>query len=170
MAAPDTLGTVSDRCVGGMMFHSAQADLCRWLGVRWLASMHEDGYHHDSKALRKVRRACIAHCGVMVPEGRQERGHALDAYRSCKRWDVRPDVRAQALKDSVSDWVEWESSTVAILTSAYRRLEDQGEPRLAKVVRGMAEDTQSELAGARDVLCELEGVCWDMSHVMARNW
>ena len=78
MGAVDVVGTVTDRLVGGMMFHSEHADLCRWLGVMWLAKAHEDGYAHDARCLRKLRRMCVDRMGTFPPEGRQERGHALD--------------------------------------------------------------------------------------------
>jgi len=166
MAATDILGTVADRLVGGMMFHSDHADLCSWLGVRWLAELHEEGYHHDARCLRKVHRIGIEISGLMVPDGRQERTHSLDAYRQVKRWEVKPDVRKSALSDAMHDWIDWEAGTVQVLASAYRRLFDCGETTMALKVRDMARDTEKELAHARDLLCEMDAVCWDMPHVM----
>ena len=43
MGAADVLGTVCDRLVGGLMFHSEHADLFAYLGIEWLAEAHEDG-------------------------------------------------------------------------------------------------------------------------------
>lgn len=166
MSATDILGSVSDRLVGGMMFHSDHADLCRWLGVGWLADLHEEGYEHDSRCLRMVHRLGIRFCGVMVPDGRQSRSRSLDAYRQTKRWDVKCDVRESALSDAMHDWVDWENGTATMLNSAYRRLHDSGETKVALKVRRIATDTEGELAHARDLLTEMEAVRWDMTHVL----
>jgi len=165
MAATDVMGAVCDRLVGGVMFHSDHADLCAEMGVKWLAELHEDGCAHDMRCLRKMRRLAISHLGSPVPEGRQDRSHALDAYRGVRRWDVAADVRLSALKGAMHDWVDWESGTVTVLTSAYGRLADAGELLLADKVKRIVKDTQDELSGARDLLCEMDAVDWDMSHI-----
>lgn len=165
MAAHDVIGAVCDRLVGGVMFHSEHADLCHYAGVDGLAKLHEDGFVHDSRCLRKMRRLCIRHLGVPAPEGRQDRTHALDAHRSTKRWDLSPDVAAATVKDAMHAWVDWESGTVTVLTSACARLMDAGELLLADKVKSMAKETSRELAHARDLMCEMESVGWDMSHV-----
>ena len=166
MAAVDVLGTVADRLVQGMMFHGEHADLCAYLGVWWLAGIHEDGYEHDNRCLRKVRRLSIEYLGLPVPEGRQERGHSLDAFRGMKRWDVSSDAIGPALKDAMHAWIDWEAGTVTVLTSSASRLMDSGELLLYDRVKKIANDTSKELANARDLMREMEAVCWDMSHVL----
>lgn len=166
MSAADVLGTVSDRLVGGVMFHSEHADLCRWLGVEWLAKLHEEGYEHDSACLRKVRRLSVDHLGTFVPEGRQDRSHLLDAYRQKRSWDVPCDVRETALCDAMHDWADWEDGTVTVLTSACKRLSDGGCLLLSDKVRSIAKDTSEELARARSLLLRMEAVKWDMGHIL----
>lgn len=171
MSAVDVMGSVSDRLVGGLMFHSEHADLCRWLGIEWLANVHEDGFLHDSSCLRRMRRLALRHTGCMAPEGRQDRSHALDAFRGTQRWCVKGDVREAALCDAMHDWCDWEEGTVTVLTSAVNRLESCGELLLADKVRAVAKDTSRELAEARDMLVEMESVNWEMPHIleMRRN-
>lgn len=166
MAAVDALGTVADRLVGGMMFHSDHADLCAYLGIGWLAGLHEDGYEHDSGCLRRVRRMSVRHLGLPVPEGRQERGHSLDAFRGTRRWDVKADAICPTVSDAMHAWVDWESGTVTVLTVAASRLMECGELLLHDRVKAIAKDTSRELAHARDLLREMEAVGWDMSHVL----
>lgn len=166
MAAVDILGTVADRLVGGMMFHSDHADLCMWLGVNWLSGLHEDGYRHDAACLRDIHRMSVRFCGLMPQDGRQQRTHTNDAYRSTPRWSVKADVRETALCDAMHDWVDWEAGTVQVLASAYRRLFDAGETAVACKVKAITKDTEKELAHARDLLCEMEAVGWDMAHIL----
>lgn len=166
MGAADVLGTVCDRLVGGVMFHLDHADLCGWLGVEWLEELHREGYEHDSACLRRMRRLCVRHLGTFATEGRQDRSHLLDAYRQVRRWEAKPDVRKAALRDAMRDWVDWEDGTVTVLTSACKRLSDAGCLLLSDKVRDIAKETSRELAHARDLLCEMEAVDWDMSHVL----
>ena len=166
MQPSDVLGTVCDRLVGGVMFHLEHADLCEWLGVEWLADLHKEGYEHDSECLRKMRHLSVKHLGMFVPEGRQERGHVLDAFRQQKSWDVKHDVRMTALNDAMHDWVDWESGTVTVLTSACKRLSDCGCLLLSDKVRKIANDTSDELAEARALLLRMESANWDMTYVL----
>lgn len=165
MAATDVLASMSDKLVGGMMFHSDHADLSRMMGIEWLAELHEDGFAHDCEAFRKVRREGIRHTGMLVPGGRQERTHVLDKWASSKAWDAQPD--AESLRSAMLDWCDWEASAADTYRNAYRRLMDMGEMSLAKLVRKLAEDTELELAEARELMQEMSASGWDMPHVLS---
>lgn len=166
MTAADIMGTVCDRLVGGTMFHLEHADLCEWVGVPWLYDVHREGYEHDSECLRRMRRLCVHHLGTFATEGRQERSHLLDAYKQTKRWDVKSDVRKTVVCDAMHDWIDWESGTVTLLTSAYNRLADSGNLLLADKVKAVVKDTSDELADARDMLAQMEAVNFDMTYVL----
>lgn len=166
MSAPDVLGTVCDRLVGGMMFHSDHADLCRLMGVGWLAELHEDGYLHDSKAHAKVRREAIRHTCLIAPSGRQERTHTLDQWQGRKAHEVTREQRQSALEDAMADWCDWEESAAATYRTAYRRMLECGCMELAELMRKLATDTECELAHARELRVEMMACDWDMSHVL----
>ena len=166
MTAADVMGTVCDRLVGGTMFHLEHADLCEWAGVPWLYDLHREGYEHDSACLRKMRYLCLHHLGTFATEGRQERSHLLDAYKQTKKWDVKPDVRKTVIHDAMHDWIDWESGTVTVLTSAYNRLADSGNLLLADKVKAVIKETSNELAGAREMLAQMEAVEWDMTYIL----
>lgn len=161
MAAVDVLGLVSDRLVGGMMFHSDMADLCRYMGFERLAKLHERGFEDDSSAYRKVHRLCVRRTGMLVPSGRQERDRYLDQHRAKRRTDVTDDARADALKDAMARWAEWEEGTGDVFRSAARRLLDMGEMALSERVTKLADDTESELAELNDLRCRLSATGWD---------
>lgn len=161
MAALDVLGQVSDRLVGGMMFHSDMADLCRYMGFKRLTTLHEKGFGNDSSAYRKVHRLCVRRVGMLVPSGRQERDRYLDQFRKENRVDVSDGDRAAALKDAMARWAEWEDGTADVFRTAAKRLHDLGEMALAKHVTDLADDTESELAELDDLRCRLSATGWD---------
>lgn len=166
MAAQDVAGAVCDRLVGGMMFHSDHADLCRLLGVEWLAKLHEDGYLHDSKAHAKVRRQTIRHVGLLASAGRQERTRTLDQWRGRRMSDVQPDARSIALRDAMRDWCDWEESAADTYRTAYSRLLSCGCMSLAEESKELAVETEEELSRARAIWAEMDACGFDMPHVM----
>lgn len=151
------------------MFHSEHADLCRLMGFHGLAEENEDGYAHDSKCLRKVHRIGIDHTGALLPEGRQERSHVLDAYQRHASWDIDADMRRHALECVLDDMVEWEEGTCDVLRRAHACLLDRGEATLAKCVRRILEDTEEELALYRHEHSRFESVNWDLELAMWRG-
>ena len=166
MAAQDVMGAVCDKLVGGMMFHSDHADLCRLLGVEWLARAHEDGYLHDSKAHAKMRRKYIRHVGMMASAGRQERTRTLDQWRGRRMADVQCDTRPIALRDAMRDWCEWETGAADTYRTAYQRLLSCGHMALAEEARELAVETEDELSRARAMWVEMDACGFDMPHVM----
>lgn len=164
MAAIDVLSSVSDRLVGGMMFHSDHADLCRMYGIEWLAKLHDDGFLHDSKSLSRVHRKCILLTGLAVLNGRQERTHVLDRFKGKSAWDVVPTM--EDVRDAMCDWTDWESSAMDTYRTAYRRLTDMGEVALAEEAKRLALDTEEELAEAKAIAHEMAVSGWDMPHVL----
>lgn len=161
MAAMDVLGTVCDRLVEGMMFHSDRADLCRFMGFERLVKLHEDGFADDSGSFRKVRRLCVERLDTFPSQGRQERGRSLDKWKGRQRSSVTTEERHDALVEVMADWVEWEDGTADTFRTAARRLWDMGETALAKKVNGLADSTESELAEAKFLHNRLVASDWD---------
>lgn len=161
MAAIDVLGTVCDRLVEGMMFHSDRADLCRYMGFEKLTKLHEDGFADDSAAFRKVRRLCVSRLDAFPSQGRQERGHVLDSWKGRARHAVTTEERCDALMAVMQDWVEWEDGTAETYRTAARRLWEMGETALAKKMNGLADDTECELAEAKALHNRLISTGWD---------
>ena len=161
MAASDVLGAVCDRLVGGMMFHSDNADLCMLLGFKRLRKLHEEGYASDSRAHRKVRTMCLRMTNELPAQGRQERGRILDRWRSKSRVDIPHDERIATLKEAVRDWADWERDTAEIYDDAAKRLWDMGECHMSHVIAKMARSASEEMATACDLMCRLEACGWD---------
>ena len=161
MAASDVLGTVCDRLVGGMMFHSDYADLCMFMGFKRLRKLHEDGYADDSKMHRKVRRMCLRMTNELPAQGRQDRGRILDRWRSKSRLDVPCEERIAALKEALRDWADWERDTSEIYDDAAKRLWDMGECHMSGTISEMARSAAEEMATACDLTCRLEACGWD---------
>lgn len=157
MGCVEALGRVADRLVGGMMFHSDHADTMRLIGFGNLARLHEDGYHDDSKSLRKVHRACIDHLGVIVPQGSQARPEHADVG------DVGQSGRRRMLRSSMEEWAEWESCTSRLFAECACEMTNAA---LWDLVHGLQSNVDMELAGARSVMARMDACDWDPSVVV----
>lgn len=162
MAACEELGHVADTLVGGMMFHSDHADLMRFVGLGWLADLHEDGYSHDSAAYRKVRSKCIRHTDRICPTADQKRTGSLASVAKRSRLDVSGQDRRQLLKTSLEEWAAWESDAAKAYSEASVALSD--DAALYRLVRKLQRGAERELAEARDYISELSACNWDMVH------
>ena len=162
MDATEALATVSDRLVGGVMHHSDHADLCWHMGLEEVARMNEAGYRHDSKCLRRVRKAAIRNLGSPLPESRQDRSHLLDAHRREPWWELGPQARQDALRTALGNMAEWEEGTCAVLRRAHESLLARGQATLSDLVWEILADTEGELAGIREACALCETCGWDV--------
>lgn len=163
MTHAEVLGAVSDRLVGGMMFHSEHADLMRMLGIGWLAKLHEHGFMDDSKAYRKARRLCIRHCGMVAPSGNPPQPDALSQLKGHTRGDIRALDAQRMLRASMQEWRTWESGTAKAMAGAADELADSAV--LWDAVRGMQFDVEHELAMLEEIMFEMDQCSYDMGHV-----
>jgi len=163
MTHAEALGAVSDRLVGGMMFHSEHADLMRMLGITWLAKLHERGFKDDSKAYRKARTLCIRHCGTVAPSGNPPQPDALSQLNGHVKGDIRALDVQRMVKASMQEWRKWESGTAKAMASAADELTDSAV--LWDEVRSMQSDVEDELAMLEEIMCEMDQCSYDVGHV-----
>ena len=164
MTPLEAMGAVSDRLVSGMMFHSDHADAMRMVGMRGLASLHEDGFHDDSHALRKVRRACVRHMCKLPQSKGQSRTDTIDTLVGRDRSNIGASEAQRWVRASMQKWVEWEQGTVETYAKCAESL--VGQESLWRLVTKLQRDTERELAHAKDVMLEMEACGYDMCHVL----
>lgn len=153
------MGTVCDRLTGGLMFHSDHADLMTFLGLGGFAHLHEDGYRHDSRSLRRMRTECIRRVGKIPQQGNQSKGNALSKVIAYSRRELSANDRYRLTNESLKAWSEWEHGTSKVLTESLGVLDGQLWKMVDKLARG-AEDE----AMMADELCMEVAAC-DMAHV-----
>lgn len=162
MGACEEMGRIADTLVGGMMFHSEHADLMRLVGIRWLASLHEDGYEHDAKAYRKARRLCIDHMERMCPTGDQRRPEPVGKAAQTPRQGLSAQDMRQLVKTSLEGWAAWESSAAKAYADASVSL--VGNDTLYRWAKRLQRAAEAELAEVRSAISELSSCNWDIVH------
>ena len=157
------MGTVADRLVGGMMFHSDHADLNRLIGLDAFAELHEDGFHDDSASLRKVRRKCVLHLGRIPQQGKQERGKDLDKVMAYTASDLSANDRYRLAVSSLESWERWERDTAKVFSNAASALDGT----LWKLVERLQRGAEHEAVEASRLLMEARAC--DMAHLYDMN-
>lgn len=165
MSANSVIGAACDTLVGGMMFHSDHADLCRLLGVEWLACLHDDGYLHDAKSHMRVRRKAIMQTCEIPARGRQERAATLDRWSVVSAEEVDVDARVSALRQSMDEWCSWEREAAATYAGAYSHMLTYDRVDLADEMRRLARDAEREHSEACAIRREMRACGWDMPHI-----
>lgn len=155
----DAMAAVCDRLTGGVMFHSDHADLMSFLGLGRFAEMHEEGFLHDSRALRDMRSECIERLGRIPPQGDQRRGVTLSKLMAYSRPDLSASDRYKLATESLTAWAEWERGTAEALNEAKSLLDGVLWRRVDKLARG-AEDEAVEAE-----TLSMEAMACDMAHV-----
>ena len=162
MTELEALGMVSDRLVGGIMFHSEHADLMHMLGLGWKA--HEKGFIDDSKALRRVRRMSVRHLGAVPPQGRQERRD--DRMEGVTRQNIGPQSTQRLIRASITEWRDWEEGTASTFNEASAHL--TGNSCLWEMVRELQAGAERERCEAEELLREMESCSYDLAHAYDR--
>ena len=157
------MGTVADRLVGGMMFHSDHADLNRFLGLDAFAGLHEDGFLDDSRSLRKVRKKCVLHLGRIPQQGKQERGKDLEKVMAYRSSDLSANDRYRLTVSSLEAWERWERGTAEVFSEASNALDGT----LWKLVKRLQMGAEKEAVEASRLLTEAKAC--DMAHLYDMN-
>lgn len=153
------MGMVSDRLIGGTMFHSDNADINSFLGMDGFAKLHEEGFIDDSESLRKVRRETILHLGRIPLQGKQERGNTLAKVIAYQSSDLSANDRYRLAVSSLESWAEWEQETARVFGEASESLDGTLWKLVAKLQRG----AEAEHAEAHRMLIEAKAC--DLAHL-----
>ena len=153
------MAMVSDRLVGGMMFHQDNADLNEFLGMHGFAKLHEHGFLDDSKSLRKVHRKTILHLGRIPPQGDQKRGNILSKVMAYQSSDLGANDRYRLAVTSLESWMEWERETAKVFGEASESLDGTLWRLVTKLQRG----AEAEHAEAHRLLIEAKAC--DLAHL-----
>ena len=76
------------------------------------------------------------------------------------------NVRKRTLEKILTDMVEWEEGTCAVLRDSHACLFECGEMTIADAVAHILRDTEDELSGYRVELARFQSVNWDLELAM----
>ena len=73
------------------------------------------------------------------------------------------------IKNAVSEWIRWETTTLAKLQQAHLDLYDDGEVASAMLIGKFIKDVQKELKCAKRMQLDLNVVDYDMCYILDKQ-
>lgn len=152
------------------MFHGRMREYFLYLGLRGYAAMHS--FHETGERLGAERLTdyFMAQNGVLIPERPAAAPDVIPAqwYRM-RRQDTDAQWRRRAVRDGMTAWRDWEKSTAVSLKDMIFRLTSENEYGCCRLAEQKLSDVESEIAGAEDMIFDLESIEYNLPTVIGRQ-
>ena len=167
MTYSEIFSELSAHFVRGMMTHSQLANYYDFLSLRGFKRYHEFQFKHDSCAYRKLNRFYINHYNKLIAEKTVGDPNLIpDSWYRYTREDVDPETKKTAIKNAMTEWIRWETSTLSKLQQAHLDLYDDGEVASAKLIGKFIKDVEKELKCAKRLYLDLTATNFDMCYIL----
>lgn len=170
MAYSDIFSELSAHFIKGMMFHDQMANYYDFLSLRGYKRYHEYQFKCDSCNYRKLNRFYLNHYNKLIAEKPVSDPNVIpESWYRYTREDVDPETKKTAIKNAVSEWIRWETTTLAKLQQAHLDLYDDGEVASAMLIGKFIKDVQKELKCAKRMQLDLNVVDYDMCYILDKQ-
>ena len=170
MPADDILAGLKARSLEGVMFHGRMREYFLYLGLRGYAAMHSFHETEERLGAEKLTDYFMAQNGSLIPEKSVAAPDVIPAqwYRM-RRQDTDAQWRRRAVRDGMTAWRDWEKSTAASLKDMIFRLSSENEYGCCRLAEQKLSDVESEIAGAEDMIFELESIEYNLPTIIGRQ-
>lgn len=167
MAYSDIFSELSAHFIKGMMVHDQMANYYDFLSLRGYKRYHEYQFKHDSCNYRKLNRFYINHYNKLIAEKPVSDPNIIpETWYRYSREDVDPATKKTVIKAGISEWIRWETATLAKLQQAQLDLYDDGEVASAMLINKFIKDVEKELKCAKRTQLDLTAVDYDMCYIL----
>lgn len=167
MTIDESFATISDRMIGGIMFHIQLSNYFNFLGLKGYAECHKYHYYDENKHYVDLCDYYINHYNKLIAEKKIEnKGIIPDDWYMFTRFNVDSNIRKTSIKTGIDQWVKWERETKAMLEQQYQNLINLNAIAMAKKVEEIIKDVDEELAHAEKKLLFLKAVDYNISDIM----
>ena len=164
----EVYAAINARQVTAMMFHSEMADLFGFLNLDGFKDMHEHQFLCESASFRAIRNYFMTHYGKLIPDEEVYPVEIIpDDWYRYKRTEVTAEVRKQAVKAAIEQYLDWEKETkevysqMASLLMSWQKTPDFGK------VNELVQEVCEEIKRVEHLYLELKSVNYETEHVLA---
>ena len=170
MPADDILAGLKARSLEGVMFHGRMREYFLFLVLRGYAALHSFHETEERLGAEKLTDYFMAQNGSLIPEKSVAAPDVIPAqwYRM-RRQDTDAQWRRRAVRDGMTAWRDWEKSTAASLKDMIFRLSSENEYGCCRLAEQKLSDVESEIAGAEDMIFELESIEYNLPTIIGRQ-
>lgn len=170
MPADDILAGLKARSLEGVMFHGRMREYFLYLGLRGYAAMHSFHETEERLGAEKLTDYFMAQNGSLIPDKALTAPDVIPAqwYRM-RRQDTDAQWRRRAVRDGMTAWRDWEKSTAVSLKDMIFRLSSENEYGCCRLAERKLSDVESEIAGAEDMIFDLESIEYNLPTIIGRQ-
>lgn len=152
------------------MFHDKMREYFLYLDLHGYAAMHN--YHEISEknAADRLSTSFLHNSGSLIPDKALTAPEVIPAqwYRM-RRQDTDAQWRRRAVRDGMTAWRDWEKSTAVSLKDMIFRLSSENEYGCCRLAERKLSDVESEIAGAEDMIFDLESIEYNLPTIIGRQ-
>lgn len=170
MPADDILAGLKARSLEGVMFHGRMREYFLYLGLPGYAAMHSFHETEERLGAEKLTDYFMAQNGSLIPDKALTAPDVIPAqwYRM-RRQDTDAQWRRRAVRDGMTAWRDWEKSTAVSLKDMIFRLSSENEYSCCRLAERKLSDVESEIAGAEDMIFDLESIEYNLPTIIGRQ-
>ena len=170
MTVAEIFKELASHMTKGLMVHSQMADYYRFLGLNGYAECHEYHFLKETKGYRKLQRYYTEHYNKLIPESGVEDPKIIpESWFNYIRSDVDAATMKTAVKNALTEWVDWEAKTKELYQKMYLELLDQGEIASATFIKEYVCDTSEEHRNAYEYWLHKNAIGYDISAMISEQ-
>lgn len=170
MAYSEIFSELSAHFIKGMMVHYQMANYYDFLSLCGFKRYHEYQFKCDSCNYRRLNRFYINHYNRLIMEKPVSDPKIIpESWYRYSRDDVDPETKKTAIRNGISEWIKWETSTLAKLQQAHLDLFDDGEVASAELISDFIKDVQKELKCAKRMYIDLSAIDFDLCYILDKQ-
>lgn len=166
----DVFATISNRMLGGIMFHDQMYQYFLFLRLYSFAKDHKKHYNEESKAYQKINKYFITHRNMLIGNKPvNPSGYIPNEWYSKDRSETTPSDIRKAVIFAISSWIGWERETKELYTHCYNKLMELGFAAESDEVMKLVKNVDDELADAESLQLYLSAMDYDVIEIMEMN-
>lgn len=167
MTIAEIFGNISAHMVEGMMFHEQMADYYDFLGLDGYSCCHKWHYICETMSRSSIHEFYISQYNKLIFDSKVDAGSIIPPnWSGVSRFDVDNNVKKNAVKGGVSEWLSWERKTLDLYFRMHTELMAINEPIAAHRVSELITDVNCEIRHAEHKALELATINYDMNYIL----
>lgn len=164
MTVEEIFSKISQRMIGGLMFHEQMSNYYDFLNLRGYKKCHEYHYLEETCEYKKLCKYYINHHNKLISKSSVDEPKVIpDSWYRYTRQDVDMSTKKTAIKNGINMWVEWEKETKKLYESMYIELMNIGEIAAMLYVKGLICDVDCELKKVERYALDRKSMDYDLA-------
>lgn len=167
MTKAEIFSKIHERQVQGMMFHEQMSNYFDFLNLHGFKRLHEYQFFCETLEMRDIEKYYINHENMLIGKSNvQPTSEISDNWHKYNRMQVKTSAKAQAVKEALTKWHDWEKETKELYSQYAYELSQMMCVDSVRVVSILVCDIEEELKRIDRMMIKLENLGYDMAYIL----